>query len=59
MIDPQENRVRLKVFHYGSSIPLSKALPILENFGLKVLEERPYSFITKDNYRGLAYQILL
>ena len=47
---PEQNGVRLKVFHYGSSIPLSKALPILENFGLKVLEERPYSLITKDNH---------
>ena len=44
-----ESRVRLKVFRYGCSIPLSKALPILDNFGLKVLEERPYVFSLKNN----------
>ncbi len=42
------NRFKFKLFNFGESIPLSTVLPILENFGLKVLEERPYKFIVDD-----------
>jgi glutamate dehydrogenase len=44
---PQEEsadsrHVKLKLFHIGSPIHLSDVLPILENFGLRVIGESPY-----------------
>ena len=38
--DP-ENLLRLKVYHLGGVLPLSDAVPTLENFGFSVLEEMP------------------
>jgi glutamate dehydrogenase len=34
--------MRFKLFHRGRPVALSDSLPMLENMGLKVLEERPY-----------------
>ena len=34
--------MRFKLFHRGAPVTLSDSLPMLENMGLKVLEERPY-----------------
>ena len=36
------NRVRLKVFHRGGMLPLSDLLPLLENLGVRVQEQRPF-----------------
>ena len=36
------NQLRLKIFRLGSIIPLSDAVPVLENFGLRVIEEFPF-----------------
>ncbi|QSX32159.1 NAD-glutamate dehydrogenase [Shewanella avicenniae] len=57
---PQEsakgsNQVRLKLFHKDEPIHLSDVLPMLENFGLRVINERPYEVITSD---GATYWIL-
>ncbi|MEO1330653.1 MAG: NAD-glutamate dehydrogenase [Pseudomonadota bacterium] len=41
-IEDPEGSVRLKLFHREGSIPLSDCLPVLENLGLRVLEERPF-----------------
>lgn len=38
--DP-EHRLRLKIYRRGALIPLSEAVPVLENFGFRVLEEIP------------------
>ena len=35
------NRLRLKIYRRGALIPLSEAVPVLENFGFRVLEEIP------------------
>ena len=35
-------RLRFKVFRFGQGMPLSQCLPILENMGVKVEDERPY-----------------
>jgi len=40
--DPN-NRLRLKIYRRGALIPLSEAVPVLENFGFRVLEEIPTS----------------
>src|SRR5207237_9110987 len=34
-------QLRLKMYRRGGLIPLSDAVPVLENFGLRVLEEMP------------------
>ena len=36
-----ESRLRLKIYRRGGLIPLSEAVPVLENFGFRVLEEIP------------------
>ncbi|XOV89421.1 MAG: NAD-glutamate dehydrogenase [Pseudomonadota bacterium] len=33
---------RLKLFHLGGTLPLSDVIPILENLGVKTIEEHPY-----------------
>jgi glutamate dehydrogenase len=35
-------RVHLKVVKLGDPVPISDLLPVLENFGLRVIAERPY-----------------
>ncbi|WP_426370493.1 NAD-glutamate dehydrogenase [Pseudocolwellia sp. HL-MZ7] len=47
--------VKLKLFHSGEPIHLSDVLPILENFGLKVIGESPYAIKTAN---GEVYWIL-
>ena len=37
-----ESGLRFKLFRYGSHIPLSDALPMMENMGLRILSEHPY-----------------
>ncbi len=39
--DP-ENIIRLKIYRLGQIIPLSDSVPMLENFGFRVIEEVPY-----------------
>jgi glutamate dehydrogenase len=38
--------VKLKLFHKGNPLHLSDVLPILENFGLRVIGESPYAIKT-------------
>lgn len=42
MLEEDADRLRLRLFHCGESLPLSDVLPILENLGLRVMSERPY-----------------
>jgi len=37
----EADRLRLKIYRLGALIPLSEAVPVLENFGFQVLEEIP------------------
>jgi glutamate dehydrogenase len=41
--DPRDRSLRFKVIHFGEPIPLSDALPMLENMGLKMLAEHVYT----------------
>ncbi|MDN3516680.1 NAD-glutamate dehydrogenase [Aquisalimonas lutea] len=41
-LEAPEDTVRLRLYHRGRSITLSDALPVLENMGVRVLDERPY-----------------
>jgi glutamate dehydrogenase len=63
---PQEEKdnsrlVKLKLFHTGEPIHLSDVLPILENFGLRVIGESPYSIQTNtgEQYWILDFSMLL
>ncbi|WP_439544626.1 NAD-glutamate dehydrogenase [Sandarakinorhabdus sp.] len=38
----EPGQLRLKLYRLGAIIPLSEAVPVLENFGLKVIEEYPF-----------------
>ncbi|PAX08346.1 glutamate dehydrogenase [Sphingomonas lenta] len=37
----EEGRTRLKIYRRGGPLPLSDAVPVLENFGFRVVEEIP------------------
>lgn len=41
-LDEPENHFRFKIYKHDATIPLSEVLPILENMGLKAINERPY-----------------
>ncbi|NRG17144.1 NAD-glutamate dehydrogenase [Rhizobiales bacterium] len=51
--DDAPNRLTLKVFHHEKPIPLSARVPILENMGFRVINERTYRITPAD--RPLAY----
>ena len=40
--DQATGMLRFKLFKYGNPIPLSNALPMLEDMGLHIVSERPY-----------------
>ncbi len=47
-LEHDETLVSFKLCRTGSGIPLSDVLPVLENMGLRVIHERPYSFVARD-----------
>lgn len=53
--------VKLKLFHTGEPIHLSDVLPILENFGLRVIGESPYAVRTNsgETFWILDFSMLL
>ena len=53
--DANSRFVKLKLFHSGEPLHLSDVLPMLENFGLRVIGESPYA-VKADN--GEVYWIL-
>ncbi len=57
LFQPLENdhgELRFKIARRGGGIPLSDALPILENMGLRVMNEKPHELIAKD---GTAFSM--
>ncbi|MDF1759621.1 MAG: NAD-glutamate dehydrogenase [Coxiellaceae bacterium] len=52
--DCDENQVKLKLFHPRITIPLSDAVPVLENMGFRVLGEETFKVMTHD---GACYWI--
>jgi glutamate dehydrogenase len=42
LVEEGDDKLRLRLYHKGQSLPLSDVLPILENLGLRVVTERPY-----------------
>ena len=58
-VEAAEYMVRFKTYHPVDPIPLSDCLPILENMGLKVVEERPYRVSQTGNAAVVWMQDLL
>ncbi|MDX1540615.1 MAG: NAD-glutamate dehydrogenase, partial [Geminicoccaceae bacterium] len=46
-LEEEEGLIRFKLARAGEGIPLSDALPFLENMGLRVLQERPSEITTR------------
>ncbi|MEH6589540.1 MAG: NAD-glutamate dehydrogenase [Halioglobus sp.] len=50
LLEESDDRLRLRLYHRGESLPLSDILPILENLGLRVVTERPYGVKAADGF---------
>lgn len=48
LLEEGDQKLRLRIYHRGDSLPLSDILPILENLGLRVVSERPYGVRAAD-----------
>ncbi len=48
-IDFPSSSLRFKIFRYEQSIPISDALPMLENLGFRAISERPYQLHLDDD----------
>ncbi|MCD0451240.1 NAD-glutamate dehydrogenase [Actinocorallia sp. API 0066] len=49
--------VRLKIYHRGEPISLSRMLPMLQHMGVEVVDERPYEINTGDRRRFHIYDL--
>jgi glutamate dehydrogenase len=50
-----EQEPRFKLFLAGEEVALTKLLPVLQQMGVEVVEERPYQFTRKDERRYWIY----
>lgn len=48
LVSSTEEALRFKVYQYDETVILSDVLPILENMGLRVISERPYKVMQKN-----------
>ncbi|MEQ3694045.1 MAG: NAD-glutamate dehydrogenase [Thalassolituus sp.] len=58
-LEEDENQLRFKLFNAESLLPLSDVIPVLENFGLRVLGEHPYEMVRKDGSRVWIHNFML
>ncbi len=54
-----DTRYSLKVYHVGAPIPLSDRVPMLENFGFRVIDERTYSIRPRDGTERFLHDMLI
>ncbi len=54
-----ETRVNLKVFSRGTALPLSDRVPLLENLGFRVVNERTYRVVTAGTDRVWLHDMTL
>ncbi len=57
--DTQSERLSLKVYHLNSPIPLSARVPLLENMGFKVINERTYRITPADTPLCYLHELAL
>ncbi len=55
--DTTREGLLLKVFHPASPIPLSQRVPLLENFGFRVIDEHSYKIRPKDQERAYLHEM--
>jgi glutamate dehydrogenase len=55
--DGTPGQLRLKTYRLGDLIPLSDAVPVFENFGFRVLEEKPWAL--DEGRLGYIHEFLL
>ncbi|WP_067488482.1 NAD-glutamate dehydrogenase [Actinomadura hibisca] len=48
---------RLKIYRLGEPISLSRVLPLLQNMGVEVIDERPYEIAPADRPRAWIYDL--
>ena len=57
LFQDKDGALRLKLYRLGGALALSDAVPVLENFGLRVIEEVPTPLIDED--RGFVHDFLV
>ncbi len=57
--EPSETNLKLKIFHQDGELMLSDLVPVLENFGLRVVDEIPYPVERADGRRVYIYDFTL
>ncbi|MFD1697679.1 NAD-glutamate dehydrogenase [Roseibium aestuarii] len=55
----EDTRLSLKVYHQGSPIPLSARVPLLENMGFRVINERTYRVTPTDEPLSYLHEMTL
>ncbi|GAB0151162.1 NAD-glutamate dehydrogenase [Marinobacterium sp. BA1] len=45
-LEREPDELNFKLYHFGQALPLSDVLPVLENLGLRVIDEHPYQVET-------------
>ena len=56
-LSPVDGQLKLKVYRLGGALALSDAVPVLENFGFRVVEEIPT--VLADEARGYVHEFLV
>jgi len=54
-----DGNLGLKLYHRGSPIPLSDRVPLLENFGFRVIDERTYTIKAGDGIGRFLHDMVL
>ncbi len=54
-----EGGVSLKVYHKGTAIPLSDRVPVLEDFGFRVIDEQTYVAMPRDGIERYLHDMVL
>jgi glutamate dehydrogenase len=57
--EPQGSVLKLKIFHYNDALLLSDLIPVLENLGLKVVDELPFRIRLSDDNCCYIYDFSL
>jgi len=55
--EAEQGLLRLKVFHPELPIPLSDRVPMLENFGFRVIDERSYTVTPRNGRKAYVHQM--
>jgi glutamate dehydrogenase len=55
--DAEPGERRLKIYRLGPPISLSHVLPLLQNMGVEVVDERPYEVVPAGRHRSWIYDL--